>query len=162
MTMVNAASTELELVCMKSLDTKGCSSKLMMPFIGPSAAALIAAFTSSFEVFLLTLRTKSTTDTLGVGTRKAMPLNLPLNCGSTSATALAAPVLVGTMLQAPARARRKSRWRPSRIIWSPVYEWVVVMSPYSTPKFSSRTLQTEDIPLVVQEAFETTVSASGL
>merc|ERR1711896_65653 len=86
MTMVSAASTELEeSVCMKSLDTKGCSSKLMMPFIGPSAAALMAAFTSSLEVFLLTLRTRSTTETLGVGTRKAMPLNLPLNCGSTCA-----------------------------------------------------------------------------
>merc|ERR1719444_6904 len=117
MTIVRAASTELEWsVCLKSLDTKGCSSKLMMPFIFPSAAVLIAAFTSSFEHFLPTLTTKSTMDTLGVGTRNAMPFSLPLYLGRTSATAFAAPVEVGTMLQAPARARRRSRWRPSRII----------------------------------------------
>jgi len=36
-------------------------------------------------------------------------LSLPLSCGKTSATALAAPVEVGTMFKAAARARRKSR-----------------------------------------------------
>ena len=48
-------------------------------------------------------------ETFGVGTRSAMPLSLPLSCGKTSATALAAPVEVGTMFKAAARARRKSR-----------------------------------------------------
>merc|ERR1712157_275289 len=90
---------------MKSLETKGCSSKLMIPFIGPSAAALMAAFTSSFEVFLLTFTTRSTTETLGVGTRKAMPLSLPLNCGSTSATAQVAVPTVQDHLVASVRMR---------------------------------------------------------
>merc|ERR1711972_1178684 len=99
-------------------------------------------------------------ETLGVGTRRAMPFSLPLYLGRTAATALAAPVEVGTMLQAPARARRRSRCLPSRIIWSPVYECVVVIRPYSTPKLSSSTLQTELIPFVVHDALEITVSFS--
>jgi hypothetical protein len=55
-----------------------------------------------------TWRTRSTTDTLGVGTRRAMPLSLPFMLGSTRATAWAAPVEVGTMFRAAARARRRS------------------------------------------------------
>jgi len=105
---------------MKSLETSGCSSKLMMPFMGPSAAALTAALTSSVVHFLLTLTTRSTMETLGVGTRRAMPFSLPLYLGRTAATALAAPVDVGTMLQAPARARRRSRCLPSIVIASSV------------------------------------------
>ena len=45
---------------------------------------------------------------------KYTPLSLPLSSGSTSATALAAPVVVGTMLSAAARARRRSRWLASQ------------------------------------------------
>ena len=45
-------------------------------------------------------------DTLGVGTRMALPVNLPLSSGSALATALAAPVLVITMLRAALRPRR--------------------------------------------------------
>merc|ERR1719446_297951 len=67
--MVKAASTEFEKsVCMKSLETSGCVSKLIMPFMGPSAAAFTAAFTSSLLHFLLTFTTRSTTETFGVGT----------------------------------------------------------------------------------------------
>ena len=75
----------------------------------PSEAALSAAFTSSLLVERATSSTISTTDTLGVGTRIAMPLSLPFMGGYTKATALAAPVEVGTMLIAAALARRKSR-----------------------------------------------------
>merc|ERR1719380_332299 len=59
----------------------------MMPFMGPSAAALTAAFTSSFEHFLLTFTTRSTMDTFSVGTRRAVPFSFPLYFGRTSATA---------------------------------------------------------------------------
>ena len=45
-------------------------------------------------------------ETLGVGTRNATPLSLPFRSGKTNATALAAPVEVGTILTAAARARR--------------------------------------------------------
>jgi hypothetical protein len=54
------------------------------------------ALTSSAKVFFSVCTTRSTTDTLGVGTRSAMPFSLPFMDGSTSATALAAPVVVGT------------------------------------------------------------------
>jgi hypothetical protein len=35
---------------------------------------------------------RSTTDTLGIGTRKAMPVSFPFSSGMTLPTALAAPV----------------------------------------------------------------------
>lgn len=41
------------------------------------------------------------------------PFSLPFIWGSTRATALAAPVVVGTMFRAAARARRRSRWEAS-------------------------------------------------
>ena len=44
------------------------------------------------------LNLKSTKETFGVGTRIAVPSNLPLRCGQTKPTAFAAPVLVGIML----------------------------------------------------------------
>ena len=47
-------------------------------------------------------------DTLGVGTRSAIPLILPFMLGMTRATALAAPVVVGTMFRQAARARRST------------------------------------------------------
>ena len=52
--------------------------------------------------------TKSTIETVGVGTRTANPCNLPCTSGITTPSAFAAPVLVGIMLCAAALARRKS------------------------------------------------------
>ncbi len=49
---------------------------------------------------------KSTTDTSGTGTRKAMPVSLPLRAGMTLPTALAAPVEAGIMFW---KAPRPSR-----------------------------------------------------
>ena len=49
------------------------------------------------------LKVRSTTDTVGVGTRNDMPVSLPFTSGSTSATALAAPVVDGMMLMAALR-----------------------------------------------------------
>ena len=54
----------------------------------------------------------------GVGTRVAKPSSLPLSSGSTSDTARAAPVVVGIIDMAAARARRRSLWGRSRIFWS--------------------------------------------
>jgi hypothetical protein len=80
---------------------------------------------------------------------------------STSPVARAAPVEVGTMLMAAARARRRSLWGPSTSIWSPVYAWTVVIRPLSTPKASSSTLTMGTKQLVVQEALDTTLCLAG-
>ena len=40
----------------------------------------------------MVLTVRSTTETVGVGTRNAMPVSLPLTSGQTRPTALAAPV----------------------------------------------------------------------
>ena len=79
-----------------------------IPFIGPSAAAFITAFTCSTEAAFFKVHVKSVTEPSGIGTLIAFPFNLPFKWGNTNPTALAAPVLVGTMLYAAARARRKS------------------------------------------------------
>ena len=54
----------------------------------------------------------------GTGTRIAEPSSLPFSSGSTSPTARAAPVVVGIIDIAAARARRGSSWIWSRIFWS--------------------------------------------
>src|SRR5687767_11521394 len=69
--------------------------------------------------------------------------------------ALAAPVEVGIMDSAAARARRMSLWGRSRIFWSFVYEWTVVICPLTMPKRSWRTFATGPRQFVVQEAFDT-------
>src|SRR6266542_6544496 len=98
--------------------------------------------------------TRSVTEPVGTGTRMAMPSSLPLSSGMVSAVALAAPVVVGMMLMAAPRARRRSLCGKSRITWSLVYAWIVVMSPLTMPKFSSSTLAIGATQLVVQDAFE--------
>mmetsp|Transcript_7641 Transcript_7641/g.47181 ORF Transcript_7641/g.47181 Transcript_7641/m.47181 type:complete len:200 (-) Transcript_7641:878-1477(-) len=110
MTMVSEASTvdDTSLI-RKSTETSGSSQRARIPFMGPSAASRKALFTSSaVRPFFSTLTTKSTTDTLGVGTRSAIPFNFPFMPGRTRATAFAAPVEVGTMFKAAALARRRS------------------------------------------------------
>jgi hypothetical protein len=47
-------------------------------------------------------------ETSGVGTRMAIPSIFPFSSGSTSAVAFAAPVVVGIIDSAAARARRRS------------------------------------------------------
>ena len=116
MTMVSDASmVEETSEHLKSTETRGTSQTARMPFNGPSAAFLKAALTSSAVIpFFSTFTTRSTTDTLGVGTLRAMPLSLPLSWGSTRDTALAAPVLVGTMFNAAALALLKSLCEASK------------------------------------------------
>ena len=47
---------------------------------------------------LFNFTVKSTTETLAVGTLKAIPVSLPLSSGITLPTALAAPVVDGIIL----------------------------------------------------------------
>jgi len=74
-----------------------------------SNASFKAEFTSvTVTPVFSKLATKSTMDTFGVGTRMARPLSFPESSGSTRATALAAPVVVGIKFMAAARALRRS------------------------------------------------------
>ena len=92
----------------KSVDTSSFSVYRRIPLSGPSAAFFITALMSAGAASLPRMAVKSTTLTVGVGTRKAMPVNLPWRAGMTRPTAFAAPVLEGTMFRAAARASRRS------------------------------------------------------
>ena len=127
----------------------------------PSAAFLRDAFTASAVTGFSISATRSTTETFGVGTRMDRPCILPFSSGRTKPTAFAAPVLVGIMDMAAARARRRSLWGRSRICWSLVYEWIVVIRPCLIPKFCRSTLTTGARQLVVQEALEMTWCLAG-
>ncbi|MNE65955.1 hypothetical protein D3C80_1614800 [compost metagenome] len=91
-----------------------------MPFSLPLAAALMASLISATVVFFLATNLKSTTETFGVGTRIEVPSRRPLRCGRTRPTAFAAPVEVGIMDRAAARARYRSLCMVSSVGWSPV------------------------------------------
>src|SRR5579863_8054989 len=119
-TMVQGESTIEERESpLKSDDTSSCSSYPRYPLSGPASEAFFsAALTSSLLVFFSTQTTMSTTETFGVGTRMENPSILPPSSGSTNFSALAAPVLVGIILIAAARARRKSLCGKSRMTWS--------------------------------------------
>ena len=118
-TIVKSASTiELRASPLKSLDTNGKSDTPRIPFNSPSAALRNAALMLSLVASFSSSTTKSVTDTFGVGTRRAKPFNLPFNSGNTKATAFAAPVVVGIIDIAAARARRKSLCGASNTRWS--------------------------------------------
>src|SRR5215469_17624080 len=68
--------------------------------------------------------------------------------------AFAAPVDVGIIDNAAARARRRSLCGKSRITWSFVYEWIVVIDPVMILNLSLMTLATGARQFVVQDAFE--------
>merc|ERR1719436_1305116 len=78
---------------------------------------------------------RSTTDTLVVGTRKAIPVSLPLTTGYTLPTALAAPVVAGMMLYIE-RPERHFLDGPSTTFYVEVAACTVVMRPSTMPKFS--------------------------
>ena len=140
-----------------SLDTIGASVYSKTPFSGPSAAALKAALISSTDAGFFRLATKSVMEPVGTGTRSEVPSSFPFIDSNTKLVALAAPVLVGVMLIAAPRARRKSLCGPSTKDWSPVYAWIVVIKPFSTPNASSRTFTIGTKQLVVQLALEITL-----
>ena len=80
---------------------------------------------------------------------------------STRLVALAAPVDVGTMFAAAARARRGSLCARSSRFWSFVYACTVVMSPLTISKASSITFTIGTKQFVVHDPFEITTSVAG-
>ena len=93
-----ASNIEVQGSPMKSLDTTSSSTYSITPFIYVSEASLTLAHTSAYVAGFFSLTLRSTTDTSAVGTLYAIPVILPLSDGITSATAFAAPVVVGMML----------------------------------------------------------------
>ena len=78
----------------------------------------MAALTSSAEADFDSVAVRSVTLPQGTGTRSANPVSLPSTAGITWPTAFAAPVVVGMMLTAAARARCRSLWIWSATFWS--------------------------------------------
>src|SRR5262249_48380377 len=62
---------------LRSVETSGSSVYSTISFIGPPAASFTEALTSSIVASRESSAVKSTTETVGVGTRKASPVNLP-------------------------------------------------------------------------------------
>ena len=91
-----------------------------MPASGPAAAAANASLTAWAVTSVPTTTARSVSDPSSTGTRTATPSSFPATAGMTSPVARAAPVVVGTMLSAADRARRRSLCGPSSSIWSPV------------------------------------------
>ena len=77
---------------------------------GQVAASFIAALTSSTVTLRLVITVRSTTLPVETGTRKEIPVSLPFSSGITKPTAFAAPVVLGMMFIAAARARYGSAW----------------------------------------------------
>src|SRR6187431_1218771 len=119
----------------------------------------MAAQISAYDASLTSSTVRSTTDTSEVGTRKAIPVNLPLSSGMTLPTALAAPVEDGMMFSRMPRPPRQSFLDgPSTVFWVAVAACTVVIRPRLMPKLSFSTLAIGARQLVVQEALETIVS----
>src|SRR5690606_36138158 len=129
----------------------------MMPLRVVSEASFMAALISSYLAGFARRQVRSTTETSGVGTRKAMPVSLPLSSGITLPTALAAPVAEGMMFWAAPRPPRQSlAGGPSTVFWVAVVAWTVVMRPSRMPQLSFTTLASGARQLVVQLALDTT------
>merc|ERR1712176_1369807 len=65
----------------KSCETTSSSVHPKIPFIGPSAAALIVSTISAIFADFSIRHVKSTTETSAVGTRNAIPVNFPFTTG---------------------------------------------------------------------------------
>src|SRR5215469_8186156 len=153
-----ASNTQVHGSPIKSDETTSSSVYPMMPCMGPSDAAFTVALISSYLADLANRHVKSTTDTFAVGTRKAIPVNLPLRSGITLPTALAAPVLEGMIFVAAARPPRQSFFEgPSTVFCVAVTACTVVIKPSTIPNPSCTTLARGATQFVVQEALETTV-----
>mmetsp|Transcript_75114 Transcript_75114/g.170098 ORF Transcript_75114/g.170098 Transcript_75114/m.170098 type:complete len:211 (-) Transcript_75114:366-998(-) len=159
---MHAALSKMEenLQVTKSVETTSSSFIESTPRMGPLAASSIFLVIASMLAPLPSLQVRSTTDTSGVGTRKAMPVSLPFRDGMTLPTALAAPVEEGMMFSEAHRPPRQSlppREGPSTVSWVAVMACTVVMRPSTISKFSWMTLASGARQLVVHEALDTTV-----
>merc|ERR1712224_927503 len=129
--------------------------------MSPSQASLMAATMSSYLAPFSRRQVRSTTETSGVGTRKAMPVNLPLRLGRHLPTAFAAPVEDGMMFwdaQRPPRQSLPPRLGPSTVSCVAVIACTVVIRPSAMPNLSCTTFASGAKQLVVHDALETTVS----
>merc|ERR1719181_1921034 len=127
--------------------------------MGPAAASLTLFTISSIFPGFSKATVRSTTDTSGVGTRKAMPVSLPLSLGHTLPTALAAPVEDGMMFceaQRPPRQSLPPRDGPSTVSWVAVIAWTVVIRPSTMPNLSLITFASGARQFVVHDALLTT------
>merc|ERR1712217_430430 len=100
---------------------------------------------------------KSTTETSGVGTRKAMPVSFPLSAGKHLPTAFAAPVADGMMFceaQRPPRQSLPPRLGPSTVSCVAVIACTVVIRPSTMTNLSLMTLANGARQFVVHEALE--------
>merc|ERR1719195_1328585 len=125
-----------DLQVTKSVDTTSSSVQSSTPFMSPAAASLIAATMSSYFAGFSKRHVRSTTDTSGVGTRNAIPVNLPFTAGNTLPTAFAAPVEDGIMFcdaQRPPRQSLPPREGPSTVSWVAVIACTVVIKPSTRP-----------------------------
>merc|ERR1719422_1441012 len=107
-----------DLQLTKSVDTTSSSVQSSTPAMSPAAASFTAATMASYLAGFSRRHVKSTTETSGVGTRKAMPVSLPFTDGSTLPTAFAAPVDDGMMFcdaQRPPRQSFPPRDGPSTV-----------------------------------------------
>ena len=119
-------------------------------------------FTSSADVSRPSVTTRSVSEPVATGARTEMPSTFPWSSGSTTPIAFAAPVEVGMRLIAAARARRRSLCGKSRMTWSFVYAWIVVMNPDWISPSSWSTFASGATQFVVQDAFETMWCAAGV
>jgi hypothetical protein len=120
MTIVDCASNSaLDGLPTTSEETSGSFENSRKPLSGAFPAAVSKAlFTSSIVTVFESVATRSITEPSGTGTRSDVPSSLPLSFGRIFPTARAAPVVVGMMFIAPARARRRSLCGRSRMFWS--------------------------------------------
>ena len=151
-----SSNTDPFVECIKSEET---TSSLVYPSIvlkDPSDASFIALQISSYVVSFASLTVKSTTETSGVGTLNAIPVNFPFNSGITLPTAFAAPVLDGMMFAAAALPPLQSFLDvPSTVFCVAVIEWTVDINPSKTPNLSFKTLAIGAKQFVVHDAFDT-------
>src|SRR5215472_4119347 len=153
-----ASNTQVHGSPIMSDETTSSSVYAMMPFIGPSEAAFTVALISSYLADLANRHVRSTTETFTVGTRNAIPVNLPSSSGITLPTAWAAPVLEGMIFVEAARPPRQSFLEgPSTVFCVAVIACTVVIRPSTIPNLSCTTLARGAKQFVVQEALDTTV-----
>merc|ERR1719453_1610957 len=122
---------------------------------GLSLALLMHALISAYEAGFSRLHVKSTTDTSGVGTRKAIPVNFPFSSGITFPTAFAAPVDEGMMFADAHRPPRQSlppREGPSTVSCVAVIACTVVIRPSTMPNLSFTTFASGARQFVVHDA----------
>merc|ERR1719506_2155679 len=140
------------------LTTSSCVTP-KIPFIDVFDASSIASTMSLYSAGFWSLHVRSTTETSGVGTRKAIPVSFPFKDGITLPTAFAAPVADGITFsdaQRPPRQSLPPRDGPSTVSCVAVIACTVVISPSLMPNLSLTTFASGARQFVVHDALLTT------